>query len=234
MDVVDYSQFYVFGNRGKRFPLHVNIEGEEAEDSVALLRGEIRPTRPLRCTWNSGGMLKDILGSSWAILMLVSDRVVEIATREGFTGWLTYPVEVYDRKERPVPGYHGLSVTGRCGPVDESKAIPAYSQIIQIPKKTPRSRRLEATNPYDTEAIACAECRFEELLVYSTSPDTPGMPVRVGLYFDPDRWDGSDFFVPDRKGMVIVTAHLRSAFAAAKISNTEFIPLTRWVAPIIS
>lgn len=38
------------------------------------------------------------------------------------TGWKTFPVSVFDKKGQEITGYHGLSVTGRCGKIDDSKA----------------------------------------------------------------------------------------------------------------
>jgi hypothetical protein len=71
------------------------------------------------------------------------------------------------------------------------------------------------------------------VLVYSTSPDTSGLPVRVGLYFEPELWDGSDFFVPDNMGTIIVTERVRAALTSGKITNAEITPLPQWVGPII-
>jgi hypothetical protein len=41
-----------------------------------------------------------------------------------FTGWKIYPIKLFDKKENEVEGYHGLSVTGICGP-------QSYNEIIE-------------------------------------------------------------------------------------------------------
>jgi hypothetical protein len=59
-------------------------------------------------------------------------------------------------------------------------------------------------------------------------------PVFRGQYFEPNSWDGSDFFMekPDtqsrKTGFVMVTAAVREAFRIAKINNIRFVPLSEW------
>ena len=45
----------------------------------------------------------------------------EILEQNGLTGWKIFSVVVLDKKENEVTGYHGLSITGRCGPIDYTK-----------------------------------------------------------------------------------------------------------------
>ncbi len=56
--------------------------------------------------------------------MIVSDRIVDILKSEGFSGWDTYPVELYGRDGSRIPGYQGLAVRGRCGVVDRERSVP--------------------------------------------------------------------------------------------------------------
>ena len=69
-----------------------------------------------------GGRPRDMLETTGAS-SLVSARIVERLTECGATGWKARPVEVTGRDGEPVPGYHRLQVTGRCGPLDE-RALP--------------------------------------------------------------------------------------------------------------
>ena len=41
-----------------------------------------------------------------------------IAVAQDFTGWRTYDIELFGRDGVPIPGYHGLAIHGRCGPMD--------------------------------------------------------------------------------------------------------------------
>lgn len=82
-----------------------------------------------------GGRPSDLIWTTFAGLFLVSDRLRELLESEGITGWKTYPVEVTDRSGEVYPGYHGLAVTGRCGPFDLSK-----SQMIIKPPPVSQGR----------------------------------------------------------------------------------------------
>jgi hypothetical protein len=48
-------------------------------------------------------------------------------------------------------------------------------------------------------------------------------PAMKGLFFDPESWDGTDFFTTtDRTGWVFVTKRVRDALKRAKIRNLAF------------
>jgi hypothetical protein len=53
-------------------------------------------------------------------LVCVHQQVVEVLAQHNFTGWASYPVEVFGRKGEPIPDYHGLAITGRGGKRDIS------------------------------------------------------------------------------------------------------------------
>ena len=46
--------------------------------------------------------------------------MVKILRELRAAGWCTYTVEIHDKHGEIVTGYHGFSVTGRCGAMDES------------------------------------------------------------------------------------------------------------------
>ena len=77
-----------------------------------LLRGEMKLTRPVCVEYALGNKMLDFL---WAELYpLVSDRVIDLLTSQGLSGWSTYPVDVRDRNGRSIKGYRGLCILGRC------------------------------------------------------------------------------------------------------------------------
>ena len=51
---------------------------------------------------------------------VVTEKVIEVLSTNNITGWKTYPVEVYDKNENYIGGYHGLTITGRCMAVKPS------------------------------------------------------------------------------------------------------------------
>lgn len=63
-----------------------------------------------------GKNLKDILDTGAASLYLISERMKNILEENLLTGWQTYPIKLYDKRENEILGYHGFSITGKCGP----------------------------------------------------------------------------------------------------------------------
>ena len=49
---------------------------------------------------------------------LISDRMRSLMEEHHITGWKSYPVVIYDKKNDEVTGYHGFTVTGRGGKMD--------------------------------------------------------------------------------------------------------------------
>jgi hypothetical protein len=94
-------------------------------DVERLFLGELRLSAPLLFNFMkgaSGSTAHDLIGTTFTSLLLVSDKTIGVLS--GFSGWTTYPVEVYGKRGELIPGYHGLAVTGRCGPIDYTKSTP--------------------------------------------------------------------------------------------------------------
>jgi len=76
-----------------------------------------------------GKRLRDFLNTGYGdYFFLIADRVRDVFEANGLTGWKTYPVEVYDKKGAPVPGYHGISILGKCGPITYDPATLFHKQ----------------------------------------------------------------------------------------------------------
>ncbi|MEM0941183.1 MAG: DUF1629 domain-containing protein [Bacteroidota bacterium] len=73
-----------------------------------------------------GNKLQDVLDTGWASLYLISDKMKAVLEDNSLTGWKTFAVKVLDKKGQEIKGYHGLSITGRCGQIDYNK-----SEIIE-------------------------------------------------------------------------------------------------------
>lgn len=81
---------------------------------------------PLEFVYQSGHKWGDLLGTGWPSLFLISERMTTLMDVEDLTGWRTFPVIVTDKFSRSVHNYAGLSILGRCGPIDYTK-----SEIIE-------------------------------------------------------------------------------------------------------
>jgi len=92
------------------------------DEGWAIASREVLPAHPLVFKQNMGSKPKDLVGTGYVAIKLLSSRTIRLLTECGFTGWDTYPVELLDREGTQIAGYHGFAVTGRCGPTDDSKS----------------------------------------------------------------------------------------------------------------
>jgi Immunity protein family (Imm11) len=128
---LDYRRFFALGEAFTRLAFRVHALGD-IPDPYALTRAEVVPDHPIRFHYDQGTRLYDYIGTTWAVLDLVSERMIAVLRDHDFTGWATYPIEMYDATGDLVPGYHGLAVSGRCGPIDES-----MSPVMEVPPPVP-------------------------------------------------------------------------------------------------
>ncbi len=113
---VDYSKFYLLDDPLATRPLRLestypNLTNEQVWQ---LFLGQWKPESPIQLVAFQGGQATDFLWSSDFFIICISSRVVALLTEQGFTGWATYPVEVYGRKRERLPDYHGFSVVAEC------------------------------------------------------------------------------------------------------------------------
>jgi hypothetical protein len=107
-------------------------------DAYALARGEWTPPGVLHYKRDAGGSKQhDMIGTTHAVVTLVSERFVQALRDGGFTGWTTFPVDVKGKSGEPLD-YHGWAVTGRAGPAD-----PALSERVVVPPSSPGGRPTE-------------------------------------------------------------------------------------------
>ena len=176
------GDFYAMSSDDIHGALIADSVKDEVVDAFRLLTGE-EPPSELVFRQEFGRYLRDFVATTHAVLDLISSRIVTLFADHGFTGWKVYPAEIRLRSGVVHRDHSLLVVTGRCGPIDDSKA--------------PIRRRRQTDKGGSTER------------------------VWVGLHFDPATWDGSDLFVPQGSGFVIVTKPVRDCLVEAKVTNVD-------------
>jgi len=66
-----------------------------------------------------------LLGTQVASIQTFSNRVLNAFSAAGVTGWKAAPAIVTNSLGQPVPNYGLLIVTGRSGPIDNSRSVQA-------------------------------------------------------------------------------------------------------------
>ena len=146
-----------------------------------LIKGKYdRINFPVIFKQECGKNLKDILGVGWGGLYIISDKLKTLLEENKLTGWKTFPIKLYDKKNNEIFGYQGFSVTGHCGPIDYKKAEIIDKQMI---------------------------------------PTGPVFKAYKGLCIGLDKWDDSDFFIPDNSLFFIITAKAANIFKNDKTLN---------------
>lgn len=128
---LDFSTIYQIGGPGELKGLHVRPTKDEhwkpllgSLDSLsALVKGDVRVLSPLRFQWSAGESACDQVTTELVRVRLLSDRVFECFARHRFLGWSSFPVAITAKDGRDMLGYRGLVVTGRCGPIDDSRSV---------------------------------------------------------------------------------------------------------------
>lgn len=130
----------------------------------------------------SGKKFTDILNTGWSSLFLISNKLKGLLEENHLTGWKTYPIILKDKKENPIEGYHGLSVTGVSG-------RKSYTNSPVIEKRW--------------------------------APEGPLVKIYKGVNIDLDKWDESDFFVPEGTTAIVITKKVAELLERNKITNLK-------------
>lgn len=93
-------------------------------EALAQTRAEKR-LDGVKLEWTMGSVQpSDIVKATTAAPIFISNRVQELLSAGEFSGWQTYPVEVFGRDGIQFHGYQGLAVHGRCGAIDSARSVP--------------------------------------------------------------------------------------------------------------
>lgn len=92
-------------------------------DETKLIEGDYSGISfPVIFKQESGKKMEDVLDTGSVSLFLISDKMKTVLEENALTGWKTFEVKVLNKKGMEIQGYHGLSITGRCGKIDYSKS----------------------------------------------------------------------------------------------------------------
>ncbi len=125
MEIKDFFEFGAKFNSSilQAGPVGLKKDKNGINGHINLIKGNYGEIDfPVIFKQDYGKKLADILGAGHASLYLVSDRMKTILEDHQITGWKTFPIKLYDKKKNEILGYHGFSVTGRCGPIHDELA----------------------------------------------------------------------------------------------------------------
>ncbi len=120
--MLNYDKIYKIGETHSNRPFRGEIDNLNLAESE-ISRGEKKVSEIVSVKHSMGGKtLYDIIWTTNAFPLIVSERIVELFKSNGITGWETYNVEIRSKKNEFIDQkYYGLIITGRCGYQDYSK-----------------------------------------------------------------------------------------------------------------
>jgi len=122
-----FERLYALQDPFSKRPLRGEFDAKV--DCLALTRGEAKTTREVSVSWAMGGALpSDFIWTTSAYPVIAHRRVLDLLREHDITGWCTYPVSVKDKSGRSHSDYEGVTILGRCGPVDLSRSVVALAE----------------------------------------------------------------------------------------------------------
>jgi hypothetical protein len=121
--MVDYDKFYLIKDCLSNKPFRGKIVNYELA-SAEIARGENRINEIPKILHAMGGSkLYDIIWTTNAFPLIVSEFIINLLNDNSISGWKTYDVEIFNKEHEKIDEkYFGLIITGRCGTQDFSKS----------------------------------------------------------------------------------------------------------------
>ena len=91
-----------------------------------------------------------------------------------------------------------------------------------------RGKEGQAISGYSFLQVSGKSGPIDDSLAEVVEKEYPARRVQElrGLYFQPDTWDGSDFFIPKDTAIIMVTKSVRDALKHARVRNVLFTSLS--------
>ncbi|MGJ8716438.1 MAG: hypothetical protein ACSHXG_15135 [Maribacter stanieri] len=128
--MINYNKIFQIRECNSNRPFRGKIENFNFA-TPEISRVEISLTEIVAVKHTMGGKtLYDIIWTTNAFPLIVSKRVIELFKSNAITGWKTYDVKIYSKKDELIDkNYFGLIITGRCGYRDYSTSSIVMDKI---------------------------------------------------------------------------------------------------------
>lgn len=187
---MNIENFYLFSSKSSSSTIQVhavNLSSKEDNNGLfnehKLIQGVYSGIIfPVVFKQEYGKKLEDVLDTGWPSLYLISDKMKSVLEDNNLTGWKSFAIKILDKQGQEIKGYHGLSIMGRCGPIDYNKAKIIEKRLI---------------------------------------PNGPSGKYYKGLHIGLDKWDASDFFLPEKYFGIITTQRAAEILKQNKLTNIK-------------
>src|SRR5436190_4874429 len=91
-------------------------------DAYPVLRAESNPDKPVAFEAAGGRLVVDLIGSGFASVYLLSPRFQQVLRQAALRGWSTVDATVRGDFSSDLADYRLLVVTGRAGPIEDTRS----------------------------------------------------------------------------------------------------------------
>ena len=121
--MINYKEIYTFFDPVSRKAFRGSIFDFHKSDAI-ISRGEKHINEIVKVMYTMGGRQpKDVIWTTNADPLILSENVIELFIKNKFTGWDIYQAQVFDKNLIEVPNkYFGLVIKGRADYVDYSRS----------------------------------------------------------------------------------------------------------------
>ena len=131
-----FEQLFLANSSGGRREFVAKfLDPDERKLFRELTRGEVDVDRVIHFRHHMGGATPTDVVWVGGKPMVVSNGCLDALQQSGVTGWKSLPALIRDKKKQVHENYHVLCVTGRCGEIDNDRAVPVD---VQFPARVSR------------------------------------------------------------------------------------------------
>ena len=124
MHIPIYSKIYRCQDVYSTRPFKAGIE-LDFDRSCNLLRGDFKPSDVLDVKHCRGlGTPKLVIWTGFSLL--IHEKIIKEFIEYGITGWEKFDINLIGKHNENIVGYYGISITGRCGPLDYFRSEIVY------------------------------------------------------------------------------------------------------------
>jgi hypothetical protein len=174
-------ELFIIREDDKRGALRVapRVKPKGGWPSRHFLTGRSRVTETIDFAHDGGARPVDWLFAAFSEYMVISTKFRDVLLSADATGWIEYPVRVFNAKKRVIPGYHGIHITGECGPPhwERSARVVRGPSVLLGPRRRSLRGFVIDTATWDGKDLVVAEGETTIL----ASPRLAGILSKAGL-----------------------------------------------------
>jgi len=129
-EMIDYNKIFIISDWLSNRPFRGEISNyTQAEPEISRGEKDVNGIVTIKHAMG-GNTLYDIIWTTNAHPLIVSERIINLFKSNGITGWKTYKVQIRSKKDELIDQkYFGLIITGRCGYRDYSKSTIVLDKV---------------------------------------------------------------------------------------------------------